>query len=148
MDLRVSSPCPKSWDDLVGDHRIRFCGQCKLNVYNLAEMSPEEVEQVVLKTEGRLCGRLYQRGDQTATVENCPRAGFRKKFLAALTVSAVLVLGALAWGLRSPDLVNRGTLPTWVRSVLRWFDPPAPPVMGKMICPPKRTPPTLPSTED
>jgi hypothetical protein len=59
MDLRISSPCPKSWDDLVGDNRIRYCGQCKLNVYNQADMSSEDVAEIVRKTEGRLCGRLY-----------------------------------------------------------------------------------------
>lgn len=147
MDLRVSSPCPKSWDDLVGDRRVRYCGQCRLNVYNLAEMSPEEVERVVLKTEGRLCGRLYDRGDQTATVQNCPRSGFRKKMAALLTVSAVLLLGGLAWGLRSSELVNQSALPSWVRVVLRWFEPDVP-VLGAIRCFPPKTPPTPPSTED
>ena len=62
MELRISSPCPKSWDDLVGDDRIRYCGQCRLNVYNFAEMGREEVERIVRRSEGRICGTLFVRG--------------------------------------------------------------------------------------
>ena len=74
MELRISSPCPKSWDELVGDDKIRYCGQCRLNVYNLAEMPKEEVEALVRKTEGRLCGRLYMRGDKKAAHDMYQRA--------------------------------------------------------------------------
>ncbi len=47
MELIVSSPCPKTWEELVGNDRVRFCGQCHLNVYNLTIMKPAEIEQLV-----------------------------------------------------------------------------------------------------
>src|SRR3954452_5823731 len=34
--IRIASPCKANWDDMVGDERARFCGQCAKNVYNLS----------------------------------------------------------------------------------------------------------------
>ena len=56
--IQVASPCAAAWDEMKGDHRVRFCGHCQLNVYNLSEMSRDEVEKLVLATEGRLCARF------------------------------------------------------------------------------------------
>jgi len=123
MDLRIASRCPKSWDELVGDNRIRYCGQCRLNVYNLAEMNRDEVAEVVRKTEGRLCGRLYVRVDQTATVENCRRSGFRKKIVAALSVAALLLVGGMAWCFNLSGAPDAGIYPSWVQLVLEWIGP-------------------------
>lgn len=56
-----------------GDGRVRFCDQCQKNVYNLADMPPAEAAGLVLKTEGRLCVRMYQRTDDTLLAEeDCP----------------------------------------------------------------------------
>ena len=148
MELKVSSPCPKSWDSLVGDDRVRYCGQCKLNVYNLADMSSEEVAEIVQKTEGRLCGRLYVRRDHTATVENCRKSGVRAMAQAVLAVSAVLLLGATAWGLRYAELPNRNSYPAWVQTVLNWISPQKHQLLGDISCPPPKTPPTAPAVED
>ena len=39
-DLRVASPCPASWDAMVGDDRVRFCGQCQKSVYDIKALTP------------------------------------------------------------------------------------------------------------
>jgi hypothetical protein len=144
MDLQVSSPCPMSWDAMAGDDRVRYCGKCRLSVYNLTRMSPEEVEQVVLSTGGRLCGRLFVRGDRTATAENCPSAAMNRRKKALWAAGVLMILGSIAWAFRAwePD---RSTAPPWVQSFLNWVDPkpqPRPILMGK-ICP-MPTPPTPP----
>ncbi len=143
MDLQISSPCPMSWNDLAGDGRIRYCGRCRLNVYNLAEMSPEEVEGLVRRTEGRLCGRLYLRGDRTASVRDCPARAKRTLRWSAAAAALFLGLGVFGWifrGMRGPDL---GEFPLWIRHVVQAIDPPpAPPqrfLMGKVI-PSRQTP--------
>lgn len=74
--LRVASPCPASWDRMEGDERVRFCGQCRKHVYNLAGMPPDEAAAVVREHEGNLCARLHQRRDSTLLAGNCP-VGFR-----------------------------------------------------------------------
>ena len=51
---------------------MRFCGECKLNVYNLSAMGRDEAEQLVRNTEKRLCVRFYQRDDGTVLTQDCP----------------------------------------------------------------------------
>ena len=31
-NIRIASPCSANWDEMFGDERKRFCGDCKLNV--------------------------------------------------------------------------------------------------------------------
>ena len=33
--VRVATPCSASWDDMLGDERVRFCLSCQKDVYNL-----------------------------------------------------------------------------------------------------------------
>lgn len=140
MELRISTPCPMTWDSLKGDDRVRYCGQCRLNVYNLADMPKDEVEALVRRTEGRLCGTLYMRGDRTATVRPCRGAAVRKRIRALVTMSTLLLLGATAWFFRTQVKPDRGSAPPLVRDVLDWIDPPPRPnpplrALGE-ICPP------------
>jgi Carboxypeptidase regulatory-like domain len=57
---------------MAGDDRVRYCGQCRLNVYNLSAMSAKEAENLVASREGRLCVRFYQRRDGTVLTKDCP----------------------------------------------------------------------------
>lgn len=71
-NLRVASPCHVGWERMSGDDRVRFCESCQLNVYNFSELTANEVESLVMKTEGRICGRLYRRTDGTVITRDCP----------------------------------------------------------------------------
>ena len=96
--VRVAAPCPAEWDSMIGSERVRFCGQCQLNVYNLSEMSKREAEALITKTEGRLCVRYYQRADGTILTNNCP-VGLRalKRRVSRVTRATIsAVLGFLA----------------------------------------------------
>jgi hypothetical protein len=57
---------------MIGDHRVRFCDHCQLNVYNIAELSRAEAEKLIASTEGRLCARLFRRADGTVLTKDCP----------------------------------------------------------------------------
>ena len=70
--IRVAAPCHVDWDSMFGNERIRFCGQCQLNVYNLSELTRAEAEALISRTEGRLCVRYYQRFDGSIITRNCP----------------------------------------------------------------------------
>src|SRR5882724_9659086 len=61
--FRVASPCSADWNEMKGDHRVRHCEQCNLNVYNFGTLSATEIDSLVANREGRLCARLYQRPD-------------------------------------------------------------------------------------
>jgi hypothetical protein len=101
--VRIASPCNASWDAMVGDDRVRFCGECKKNVYNLSAMSGQEAESLLAEREGDICARLYRRVDGTVITSDCP-VGVRRKRVRRLAVAAVgggLMAAASAIGLRA-----------------------------------------------
>ena len=70
--VRIASPCRADWDKMQGDERVRFCGTCAKNVYNLSSLSRKEAEKLIQEKEGQLCVRFYQRADGTMLTDNCP----------------------------------------------------------------------------
>src|SRR3954471_15999341 len=97
-DVRVAAPCNAGWDNMVGTERVRFCGQCNLNVYNLSAMTKPDAERLIAETEGRLCVRYYRRPDGTILTKNCPVGLRALKRRISRTASAMLsaALGFLA----------------------------------------------------
>ena len=71
-NIHIASPCPANWDEMYGDDRKRFCGDCKLNVYNLSGMTRDEAESLIMNAEGRLCVRIYRRADGSVITSDCP----------------------------------------------------------------------------
>ncbi|OWY70715.1 hypothetical protein B7486_14005 [cyanobacterium TDX16] len=57
---------------MKGDERVRYCEECRLNVYNFAELSRGQAEDLIRETEGRLCGIIYRRPDGTVLTRDCP----------------------------------------------------------------------------
>jgi hypothetical protein len=93
---------------MSGDDRARFCADCKLHVYNLSAMSREEALDLISRTEGRLCIRLYRRPDGTVLTRDCPvglRAVRLRTARAARRVAAAIALlltGGLVFGAGGP----------------------------------------------
>lgn len=99
-NMSIASPCSASWDEMNGDDRARFCGQCSKHVYNISTMTKTEVETLVLAKEGKLCVRYFQRPDGTILTDDCPRGlravrdGFRK-ISAGLAACVSLMIAAM-----------------------------------------------------
>ena len=98
-DVRIASPCPAKWDDMIGDDRVRFCGQCTKNVYNLSALPRAEAEALLREGERReseqgtgMCVRLYRRADGTVLTADCPDGARRKK-------RRLAIFGAVGGGL-------------------------------------------------
>jgi hypothetical protein len=70
--VRIAAPCKSDWQQMIGTDRVRFCGQCNLNVYNLSSMTRVQAESLIAQTEGRLCVRFYRRTDGSILTRNCP----------------------------------------------------------------------------
>jgi hypothetical protein len=85
--LKVAAPCQAEWKWMWGTEKVRFCGQCHLNVYNLSAMTTEQAEDLIRRTEGQLCVRFYRRKDGTVLTQNCPVGiqAFRAKLRATRT---------------------------------------------------------------
>ncbi|MBC7997124.1 MAG: hypothetical protein IAF58_04240 [Leptolyngbya sp.] len=75
--IYIAAPCDADWDKMKGDDSKRFCGDCKLNVYNISSMSSRDARKLITTSEGRLCLKLYRRKDGTIITDNCP-VGLRK----------------------------------------------------------------------
>ena len=98
--VRVASPCNASWDEMLGDERVRFCVSCEKNVYNLSAMPREDAERLLQERIGKeLCVRFYQRADGTILTEDCP-VGVKKKRRKKLAL-AVAGAGAMAFAATS-----------------------------------------------
>jgi Carboxypeptidase regulatory-like domain len=78
---------------MAGNDRVRFCPQCRLNVYNFSAMSAKEIGGLLGANEGRVCARFYQRRDGTKLTQNCP-TGFRAAIWRS-SKAATLLLSAI-----------------------------------------------------
>jgi hypothetical protein len=106
QEIRIASPCSADWNRMAGDERVRYCPECKLDVYNFSEMSDADIENIVSHRDGRLCARFYQRSDGTMLTRNCP-VGFRAvvrrvSSFASAALAAVISVGPAFAGARLP----------------------------------------------
>lgn len=96
--IRIASPCHARWEDMTGDERVRFCGQCKKHVYDLSVLTAEAAAALVRSKEGRMCAQFYQRADGTILhAEDCPvgvaaRQWRKVKHFAGAAASVVLLM--------------------------------------------------------
>jgi hypothetical protein len=98
-NIRVASPCTADWNAMTpadaDTERVRHCGSCAKNVYNLSQMTRDEAEALILAKEGRLCVRYFQRKDGTILLKDCTvgTANKRKRRLIAAGAAALLAGG-------------------------------------------------------
>ena len=93
--VRIASPCSANWNEMYGDERKRFCSECKLNVYNLSDMTQREAENFLINSEGRVCLRIFRRNDGTVLTQDCPVGwqALKKKVSQAATAVFALTMG-------------------------------------------------------
>jgi hypothetical protein len=159
--VEISSPCSVSWDEMReagGDGRVRFCGQCRQNVYNVEAMSRVEAHRLIAAREGRVCVRILRRPDGTVVTADCwarLRAARRRGFLPFLGMMVLVgftELMAIGVGLvrlkglmegSSPPPESALTdLPVPPRPSPRPSPPPSPRTMGEL--PVRPSPPEPP----
>jgi hypothetical protein len=78
---------------MPGDDRVRHCGQCTQNVYNVAELTRAEATRLL---RARACLRIYRRPDHTVITSDCRtrlRAA-RKRGLLIFAGTLLIVLWA------------------------------------------------------
>jgi hypothetical protein len=158
-NIRIASPCNADWDQMIGNDRARFCGQCNLNVYNLSSMMKVEAELLIGRTEGRLCVRYFRRADGSVMTQDCPvglRAIRRRMSYVARAVSSAVLSFFAGLGFyeitRDSPLFSgtvMGAMPVPTRSLHVLEDRPVPveqlmgtvPVpMGKVVFSPPKPP--------
>lgn len=102
--IHVASPCSADWNEMYGNDRKRFCSDCKLNVYNLSDMTRQEAENLLMISEGRLCVRFFRRADGTVLTKNCP-VGWQavKQHVSRVATAAFSIIAGFFGGLVAFD---------------------------------------------
>lgn len=129
--VRIASPCTMSWNEMKGDDRTRHCGACKLNVYNVAGLTKEEAQELLLKRASgeRVCMRLTRRHDGTIITKDCPvgvSLARRAKLRAASMVASAVALSLYLFTSKSNAQENQHAMTGSIAVA---------PVMGKVAAP-------------
>ncbi|MGH9928023.1 MAG: hypothetical protein ACREA9_02215, partial [Pyrinomonadaceae bacterium] len=69
-NLSITSPCTADWDSMIGNDQVRFCEHCNLDVHNLSQMTRNQAQRLVARSNGRLCVRYHR--DAAATPLTLP----------------------------------------------------------------------------
>ena len=123
--IEIVTPCTVSWDKMEGDERVRHCGDCNKNVFNLSAMLEAEAAALVAQnSSGDLCVRFYRRPDGTMMTSDCsasPRARARKAWrsLPGLAGMAVLALSAAGCAKESP--IHEKTFDPESNTQIQWI---------------------------
>ena len=139
--VRVASPCKADWAQMIGTERVRFCGQCNLNVYNLSSMTKIQAESLIADTEGRLCVRFYRRTDGSILTRDCPvglrairrRLSYLAKAASAAVLSFFAGLGVYKAVTPAPMTPRMGVMVETVGDVAIAEEDPQFVVTGKLI---------------
>lgn len=100
--LRIASPCQRKWEGMAGDDRLRHCTLCDRDVYNLAEMTRDEIGRVLAAGDDGACVRLTRRSDGTLRTRDDPPAAPARWSRAGRAAGAMLLSAvALASGCAS-----------------------------------------------
>lgn len=151
MQIKVAAPCKRDWSKMTGDDAVRFCGDCKMNVYNLSALSQPELEQLVKEKEGRVCVRFFSRPDGTVLTRDCPVGVTRKRRTYAFSLAAVASMLAAPFMVQG-ESCSTGAEPTLTEAVRDFVDEvkvklgfatgrPTRHVMGQMMYVPPKGPP-------
>jgi len=118
-NIRVASPCTETWSAMRGDGRVRHCGTCDQNVYDLSELTRTEAEALLREKEGKLCARYYRRSDGAVMTKDCPSGTLRPRrgrwYAGAIVALFGLIAGWLS--LRKPE-------PEYTLGSVGYFEPP------------------------
>jgi hypothetical protein len=135
--IGIASPCSMKWEDmrLVDGDRVRHCGACNLNVYNLSGMARAEAEALIrsrVASGERLCAQLRLRADGTVLTQDCPvglravRLRLARAFTRLAAAAAFLMTGTVV--ARSREGAAPGGLARLqpFATLCKWISPPTP----------------------
>jgi hypothetical protein len=140
--LRIATPCPADWNAMKGDARKRFCGQCRLHVYDVSELTRREAETLIRTSEGRVCLRLHRRADGRVVTKDCGRVRLALerrlnwiRSAAAALLAAVGLAGCQRGGSATPEPAPTGGVTPSAPTMGDVADPGPVPTLGNIAVP-------------
>ena len=124
----IQSPCTVPWESMQGDRAKRFCGQCRLHVHDVSEMTKREVRELLTSTGGECCLRVWRRPDGRVITKDCSRVlrAIRRRVAAVRAAAAGLLALMGLGGCRGESCCSHA--------------PPPQPTTGAMVAPPPPPP--------
>ncbi|HEV7558643.1 MAG TPA: hypothetical protein VGO00_24400, partial [Kofleriaceae bacterium] len=103
------------WSGMTGDERVRHCGSCNKNVYNLSGMTRDDAHALLVEHEGAMCVRYYRRHDGTILTADC-RTGKKyrrgqRMIIAGVTAIVLGTLGSCAQKVMSGPFMGKRSAP-------------------------------------
>ncbi len=93
FEVKIEKPCTQSWDDMTGTAAERHCESCRKQVHNFAELTPRQIERLLIATGGELCAQLTYGQDGSLTTLEPDRPSNR---YAVAALSATLAFAPMA----------------------------------------------------
>jgi len=98
-NLMIAAPCNVGWENMTGTDTVRHCHECKLNVYNISQLTKIEAEKLLASEtfrQGKICLTLYRRHDGTILTADCARGlrrirSHRPKILRTIAAAAATI---------------------------------------------------------
>jgi hypothetical protein len=97
---RIASPCPESFEAMIGEGAIRSCARCDQQVFDVARMTLAQAEALIA-TRGNACVRLTRRADGAMMFADCEvgARGVRARRVGGVIAAAVIAGTAVATAL-------------------------------------------------
>ena len=61
--ITIPTPCDADWDSMTGNDQVRFCEHCSLTIHDISTMTRRRAEQLVARSNGKLCLRYHRAPD-------------------------------------------------------------------------------------
>lgn len=58
--VKVLEPCHESWDEMLGNERVKLCSHCTKHVTNISTLTRKEAMRLVNSSDGSICIRYTQ----------------------------------------------------------------------------------------
>jgi hypothetical protein len=129
--IEIPLPCHVPWADMTGDDRVRFCGDCRQNVYNVAMFTRAEATRLLNDSSGRVCLRIFRRPDGTVVTDDC-RARLRAARKRGLLIFAGTLL-VVFWAQICAQFVGLMGLRRVMTSGGTMGEPPTMPMAGAAV---------------
>ena len=140
--VQVAKPCKANWADMTGDDRVRHCGSCDLDVFDISAMGRGEAQEFLASRAGagRTCIRFFRRADGRLLSRDCPvgvRAAWKRMSWAAAALLAGGFAAAAMFAPRGAGVWNVTPFRQVSEFVSSTFGTPSPSpmVMGEIACP-------------
>ncbi|WP_427872014.1 energy transducer TonB [Flavobacterium sp. MMS24-S5] len=91
--ISIPEPCSEDWNKMTPNENGRFCMSCSKTVVDFTLMSPEEIQQYIIKNQGhKMCGRFKKSQLDSITIQIPSKVlytqtHFHKMFLLALFIA-------------------------------------------------------------